>query len=70
MPSMDISIAAALLHMGWGYSFLVPGLLMMGSALLIWAFLVVAPSDVGLTNPESPEDRKPRVRAASGLGWG
>ena len=36
---------------GWGWSFVVPGLLMIFLGLLIFFFLVVQPSDVGLPSP-------------------
>ncbi len=37
---------------GWGYSFVVPGFLMIGLGLLVFAGLVVQPSDVGHSNPD------------------
>lgn len=37
---------------GWGWCFILPGFIMMGLSLLIFAFLVVQPSDAGVTNPE------------------
>lgn len=45
-------IAAAMLSRGWGYSFVVPGFLMIGLGLLVFAGLVVQPSDVGHSNPD------------------
>ncbi|GFR46862.1 hypothetical protein Agub_g8503, partial [Astrephomene gubernaculifera] len=45
-------VAAAMLSRGWGYSFLLPGFLMVGLAALIFLFLVVHPSDVGHANPD------------------
>ncbi|EFJ50964.1 hypothetical protein VOLCADRAFT_57773, partial [Volvox carteri f. nagariensis] len=45
-------IAAAMLSRGWGYSFVVPGFLMIALGLLIYAGLVVQPSDVGQSNPD------------------
>jgi sugar phosphate permease len=41
-------IAAACLQYGWGYAFIVPGLLICFMGLIVFAFLVVQPSDVGL----------------------
>lgn len=41
-------IAAACLQYGWGYAFIVPGLLICAMGVIVWAFLVVQPSDVGL----------------------
>lgn len=40
-------IAAACLQYGWGYSFVLPGLLMSVLGLVLFALLVVQPSDVG-----------------------
>lgn len=42
---------------GWGWSFVVPGLLMIALAVLINLFLVVHPNDVGLTNPDERSSR-------------
>mmetsp|Transcript_37528 Transcript_37528/g.83540 ORF Transcript_37528/g.83540 Transcript_37528/m.83540 type:complete len:499 (+) Transcript_37528:190-1686(+) len=47
-------IAAALLSSGWGWSFVIPGLLMIALGFLIFFFLVVQPSDVGLPSPYEP----------------
>jgi OPA family glycerol-3-phosphate transporter-like MFS transporter 1/2 len=44
-------VAASLLSSGWGWSFVVPGLLMMFLGVVIFFFLVVQPSDVGLPSP-------------------
>lgn len=44
-------IAAACLQYGWGWSFVLPGLLMVGCGFVIFAFLVAQPSDVGLASP-------------------
>ncbi len=40
-------MAASMLQYGWGYSFVVPGLLIIGVGVLINLFLVVEPQDVG-----------------------
>ena len=40
-------IAAYMLRYGWGWSFIVPGLLMIGTGVLIFLFLVVEPQDIG-----------------------
>jgi sugar phosphate permease len=37
---------------GWGWSFVVPGIIMLVLAVLIFLFLVVTPSDVGVSNPQ------------------
>jgi hypothetical protein len=38
---------------GWGWSFVIPGFLMIFLAALIFLGLVVQPSDVGVTSPDS-----------------
>lgn len=43
-------IAAACLQYGWGYAFIVPGMLIFLLGLVVYAVLVVQPSDVGLTS--------------------
>lgn len=48
-------LAAAVLGYGWGWAFVVPGLLMCGGAILVFSFLVVEPSVVGITAPSSAE---------------
>ncbi|KAG2451468.1 hypothetical protein HYH02_004066 [Chlamydomonas schloesseri] len=50
-------IAAAMLAQGWGYSFIVPGFIMIALGLLMWAGLVVQPSDVGHINPDDKSGR-------------
>lgn len=40
-------IAAYMLKYGWGWSFVVPGFLMIGVGILIFLFLVVEPQDIG-----------------------
>ncbi|MEW5304019.1 MAG: hypothetical protein WDW36_006656 [Sanguina aurantia] len=50
-------IAAGMLSQGWGWSFVIPGALMIFLGLLIFAFLVVHPQDVGMVNP--PENCAP-----------
>jgi sugar phosphate permease len=51
-------IAAACLQYGWGYAFIVPGLLICFMGLIVFAFLVVQPSDVGLGGGGSYEQVK------------
>eukprot|EP00798_Chlamydomonas_sp_ICE-L_P000225 gene225-3993_t len=48
---LGTAIAAAALSSGWGWSFTIPGFLMIGTGILIYLFLVVQPSDVGLPSP-------------------
>jgi sugar phosphate permease len=40
-------IAASMLKYGWGWSFVVPGVLMIAVGVLIFLFLVVEPQDIG-----------------------
>jgi OPA family glycerol-3-phosphate transporter-like MFS transporter 1/2 len=40
-------MAASMLQYGWGWSFVVPGALIMGMGILIYLFLVVEPQDIG-----------------------
>ncbi|KAG1658428.1 hypothetical protein FOA52_009610 [Chlamydomonas sp. UWO 241] len=64
-------VAAAMLSQGWGWSFIVPGLIMIGLSLLIFLFLVVHPSDVGVIAPSEgysavrPDDEAIREPKAS-----
>lgn len=44
-------IAASVLKYGWGWSFIIPGLLISLGGLLVWFFLVVDPMDVDLPSP-------------------
>lgn len=43
-------VAAACLQYGWGYSFIVPGVVMIVMAVVTFALLVAQPSDVGLSS--------------------
>lgn len=52
---MGTVTAAALLSWGWGWSFVVPGLMMIFLGIVIFCFLVVQPSDVGLPSPEQAQ---------------
>ncbi|KAF6252998.1 glycerol-3-phosphate permease-like protein [Scenedesmus sp. NREL 46B-D3] len=47
-------VAAACLQYGWGYAFIVPGVLMSLLGLVVFAVLVVQPSDVGLGGSYEP----------------
>ncbi|KAL2633911.1 hypothetical protein R1flu_005390 [Riccia fluitans] len=49
-------LAAGVLQYGWGWSFLLPGLLQICGGILIFCFLVVEPSDVGLHIPQDSEE--------------
>lgn len=59
-------IAAACLQYGWGYAFIVPGVLIAGLGIIVYAVLVVQPSDVGLcSNPYEPVKSTDSVSSAS-----
>jgi OPA family glycerol-3-phosphate transporter-like MFS transporter 1/2 len=51
---MGTVIAAACLQYGWGYAFIVPGVLISLLGLVVFAVLVVQPSDVGLGGSYEP----------------
>lgn len=56
-------VAAACLQYGWGYAFIVPGVMLVFLSLVVYAVLVVQPSDVGLcSNVYDP------VKATEGAG--
>jgi len=50
----SILAASALRNSNWGMSFIIPGVLMMVTGMLVWNFLVVAPEDVGLPPANAP----------------
>jgi OPA family glycerol-3-phosphate transporter-like MFS transporter 1/2 len=54
-------IAAAVLKYGWGWSFLLPGLLLASGGLVIFLFLVVEPADVGLPSPHKEDAAQGRL---------
>eukprot|EP00899_Mesostigma_viride_P014125 jgi/Mesvir1/22713/Mv14124-RA.2 len=41
-------VAAALLHAGWGWSIVVPGLTVLGASIIVWLFMLPSPEVVGL----------------------
>lgn len=45
---MGTVVAAACLQYGWGYAFIVPGVLICFMGVIVYGFLVVQPSEVGL----------------------
>ncbi|KAL3693842.1 hypothetical protein R1sor_007493 [Riccia sorocarpa] len=49
-------LAAGVLQYGWGWSFVLPGLLQIFGGILMFCFLVVEPSDVGLHNPHDTQE--------------
>ncbi|BBN06279.1 MFS transporter, OPA family, solute carrier family 37 (glycerol-3-phosphate transporter), member 1/2 [Marchantia polymorpha subsp. ruderalis] len=49
-------LAAGALQYGWGWSFLLPGLLQVCGGLIMFCFLVVEPADVGLHIPRDGEE--------------
>jgi hypothetical protein len=44
-------IAAAVLQYGWGWSFVLPGLLLVLGGVMVFFFLVVEPADIGFESP-------------------
>lgn len=59
-------IAAACLQYGWGYAFIVPGVLIAALGIAVYAMLVVQPSDVGLCiNSYEPIKSTDSVSSAS-----
>lgn len=60
-------IAAACLQYGWGYAFIVPGLLICFMGLIVFAFLVVQPSDVGLGGGSYEQVKSDEVRLVQQL---
>lgn len=50
--SLGAVLAGSVLKYGWGWSFLLLGILMCLMAGLVWSLLVVSPSDVSLPDPE------------------
>lgn len=57
-------IAAAALSNGWGWAFVLPGFIMILLGFMVFTFLVVQPSDVGLPSPyeqpKSPSEEDPK----------
>jgi OPA family glycerol-3-phosphate transporter-like MFS transporter 1/2 len=60
---MGTVIAAACLQYGWGYAFIVPGVMISLLGLVVFAVLVVQPSDVGLGGSYEP------VKSAEAVSW-
>ncbi len=58
--------AAAALSYGWGWSFLLPAIGMAVIGVLVWLFLVIQPSDVGLPSPYEPLREESEVRRSTG----
>lgn len=48
-------IASGVLEFGWGWSFVVPGVLVILVGLLVFLFLPVSPEDLGFESPEKEE---------------
>lgn len=44
-------LAASVLHLGWGWSFILPGALIFFGGIMIYLFLAAYPEDVGLSCP-------------------
>ncbi|KAM0939100.1 putative major facilitator superfamily, MFS transporter superfamily [Dioscorea sansibarensis] len=45
-------LASSVLEFGWGWSFMLPGMLIVLVGIFVWGFLVVDPRDVGFEAPE------------------
>lgn len=58
-------LAAYMLQFGWGWSFIVPGAVIMGMGLVIFSFLVVEPQDIGFL-PQSGSAVGSLVRGVGG----
>lgn len=62
---MGTVIAAACLQYGWGYAFIVPGLLICVMGLIVFGFLVVQPSEVGLNSGSYEQVKSDEVSVSS-----
>lgn len=60
--SLGALLAGSVLKYGWGWSFLLLGILMCVMAGLVWSFLIVYPSDVSLSNPGEDPTRRDSPR--------
>ncbi|KAK4604605.1 hypothetical protein RGQ29_012893 [Quercus rubra] len=58
-------VASGVLEFGWGWSFLVPGLLVIVVGILVFMFLVVSPEDLGLECPGMEVEMKVEVNGDS-----
>jgi len=56
--------AAALLSWGWGWSFMMLGFMMIALSALMYFFLVVHPSDIGLPGPDGADYEKPSAHGS------
>jgi MFS transporter, OPA family, solute carrier family 37 (glycerol-3-phosphate transporter), member 1/2 len=64
-------LASSVLEFGWGWSFVVPALLITVIGLLVWTLLVLHPSDVGFDTPAieiEMDDEENRAEAPNGDG--
>ncbi|KAK1303577.1 putative glycerol-3-phosphate transporter 1 [Acorus calamus] len=56
-------IASAMLNYGWGWSFVVPGLLIMAFGVVVFLFLPVSPELVGIDNEEEEKEESKEQNA-------
>ncbi|OQV17979.1 Glucose-6-phosphate [Hypsibius exemplaris] len=49
-------IAGVWVNQAWGYSFVVPGLIIMSCGIIAYFFVVVCPEDVGLPHPDHSDE--------------
>jgi OPA family glycerol-3-phosphate transporter-like MFS transporter 1/2 len=61
-------IAAAVLQYGWGWSFLLPGILVAMAGIMVFLFLVVSPEDAGFTSIDDIDNRRTRVEDQNLIG--
>ncbi|EFJ16023.1 hypothetical protein SELMODRAFT_179800 [Selaginella moellendorffii] len=57
-------VAASALELGWGYSFIFPGVLIIVAGILVFLFLVVEPADVDLPSPAEVEATENATKVA------
>ncbi|XVE71561.1 hypothetical protein DITRI_Ditri10aG0161200 [Diplodiscus trichospermus] len=58
-------VASGVLELGWGWSFLVPGVLVIVVGLLVFCFLVVSPDDLGFEMIDSGKEIEMNVEGES-----
>lgn len=61
-------IAAAVLQYGWGWCFLLPGILVAMAGIMVFLFLVVSPEDAGFTSINDIDKGRMRVEDQSLIG--
>ncbi|MED6187860.1 hypothetical protein PIB30_080491 [Stylosanthes scabra] len=58
-------VASGVLEFGWGWSFVVPGLLIIFVGFLVYVFLVVSPEDMGFVHPGNGVEMSGQERSAA-----